>query len=81
MIATIDAGGRIVVPKDLRERLGLTPGTKVDLIETDGRLEISPAATPMHLEQRGDDLVAVSECAMPVLKADLVRAVTEGQRR
>ena len=81
MIATIDGGGRIVVPKDLRDRLGLTPGTKVELIEADGRLEISPAATPMHLERHGDDVVAVAEREMPVLSADLVRSVTEAQRR
>jgi AbrB family looped-hinge helix DNA binding protein len=81
MIATIDGGGRILVPKGLREKLGLTPGTRVELIEADGRLEISPAATQMRLEQRGDDVVAVADRAMPVLTADLVRTVVEDQCR
>ncbi|MCB1301941.1 MAG: AbrB/MazE/SpoVT family DNA-binding domain-containing protein, partial [Tetrasphaera sp.] len=31
MEATIDSVGRIVVPKALRDELGLVPGTKVDV--------------------------------------------------
>jgi len=31
MKATVDAGGRIMLPKPLREALDLTPGTKVDI--------------------------------------------------
>ena len=31
MRATIDAVGRVVVPKLLRDSLGLTPGSKVDI--------------------------------------------------
>ena len=50
MRATIDQGGRVVVPKDVRERLGLVAGAEVELQEVDGRLEIAPVATPMRLE-------------------------------
>jgi len=81
MIATIDSGGRIVVPKDVRERLGLTPGSKVELIETDGRLEVSPAPTPIHLEDQAGVLVAVADEPLPMLTADQVREVVEAQRR
>jgi len=30
---TIDKSGRIVVPKPLRERLGLKPGTELEVLE------------------------------------------------
>lgn len=33
MDATVDDVGRIVIPKPLRDRLRLTPGTKVDVSE------------------------------------------------
>ena len=33
MQTTIDAAGRIVVPKPLRDALGLTPGTVVDIAQ------------------------------------------------
>jgi AbrB family looped-hinge helix DNA binding protein len=38
MITTIDAAGRVVVPKSMRERLGLGPGVLIELRERDGRL-------------------------------------------
>ena len=42
MKTTIDAAGRIVIPKPLRERLGFTAGESLDLRERHGRLEIEP---------------------------------------
>jgi len=41
MRATIDAAGRLVVPKPLRDQLGLAPGTELELRAIDGRLEIT----------------------------------------
>lgn len=42
MEATIDAVGRIVVPKALRDELGLVPGTKVDISRYGAGLHIQP---------------------------------------
>jgi len=81
MLATIDQGGRIVVPKDVRERLGLVPGTSVELTEVDGHLEVAPAVTPMRLEDRDGALVLATDVAMPVMTTDTVRAVIETTRR
>jgi AbrB family looped-hinge helix DNA binding protein len=36
MKLTIDKSGRIVVPKPLRERLGLKPGTELEVLEQPG---------------------------------------------
>lgn len=35
--------GQIVLPKRTRDRLGIVPGTEVDLIDTAGGVEIRPA--------------------------------------
>ena len=59
MQTTIDAAGRVVIPKSIRESLGLTGGQKIEIRERDGAIEIEPAATAMRLEKRGGHLVAV----------------------
>lgn len=81
MFATIDAGGRVVVPKDVRERLGLRPGSRIELREVEGRLEISPATTPVRLVDHDGVLVAAAETALPVLTAEKVRDALEATRR
>ena len=40
MRTTIDAAGRLVVPKTLREQLGFAPGVELDVEAVDGRLEV-----------------------------------------
>lgn len=81
MQTSIDAAGRVVIPKSIRDRLGLTGGQKIEVRERDGAIEIEPSATPMRLEQRDGHLVAVPEHELPVLADDLVRATLEKVRR
>lgn len=81
MRTTIDGAGRIVVPKALRDQLGLESGTPLDVRARDGRLEIEPLPTAMRLERRGEGLVAVIDDTVPTLDADQVRAVVEAMRR
>jgi AbrB family looped-hinge helix DNA binding protein len=81
MRSTIDPAGRIVVPKVLRERLGLAGGRVVDIRERDGRLEIEPAPTPMALVKRRGGRVAVPAKKLPPLTDDLVRDTIEQTRR
>ena len=45
----IDERGRITIPKEERERLGLKPGEKLIIIERDGELIIRKAITPDDL--------------------------------
>lgn len=35
--------GQIVLPKQTRDRLGIAPGTEIDLIDTVGGVELRPA--------------------------------------
>jgi AbrB family looped-hinge helix DNA binding protein len=81
MKTTIDAAGRVVVPKVLRERLGLAGGRTVEIREREGRLEIEPAPTPMSLVKRRGGLVAVPSRKLPPLTDEIVRETLEQTRR
>jgi AbrB family looped-hinge helix DNA binding protein len=81
MKAAIDAAGRIVVPKLLRDALGLKPGQPLEIRAEDGRLEIAIAPTAVKLKKRGKGLVAVPDAKLPPLTADLVRDTLERTRR
>lgn len=81
MKATMDAAGRIVVPKALRQALGWTPGQALEIGAADGRLVIEIAPTPMQLKKRGKGMVAVPAAPLPELTADQVRDTLEHVRR
>ena len=81
MKTTIDAAGRIVVPKPLRLALGLRPGQQLEIRAGDGRLEIDIAPTPMQLKKRGKGVVAVPDRTLPALTAEQVRDTLERVRR
>ena len=81
MHATIDPGGRIVIPKPLRQRLGLGPGTTVEITERDGILEIEPANLEVDLVEGPHGVVAVTDRALPPLDAQTVRETLENLRR
>jgi len=81
MKATIDAAGRIVVPKPLRQALGLRPGQPLEITAGDGRLEIEVAPTPMRLKRRGKGPVAIPDASLPALTAEQVRDTLERIRR
>lgn len=65
----------------MRDELGLAAGQELELRAVDGRLEAEVPATPMRLEERGGDLVAVTDAEMPQLTPELVRETLEQIRR
>lgn len=81
MQTTIDTAGRIVIPKSMRDSLGLAGGRTIEIRERQGVIEIEPAATPMRLEERNGHLVAVPEWELPPLTDEVVRATLERVRR
>jgi AbrB family looped-hinge helix DNA binding protein len=81
MKAVIDRAGRIVVPKALREALGLKPGQPLEIRAAEGRLEIEVASTPMRLKKRGKSVVAIPQGPLPALTAEQVRDTLERIRR
>jgi AbrB family looped-hinge helix DNA binding protein len=81
MKSTIDAAGRIVVPKALRNALGFSAGQLLEIRATDGKLEIEIASTPVTLKKRGKGVVAIPATKMPALSAEQVRETLERIRR
>jgi AbrB family looped-hinge helix DNA binding protein len=81
MKAAMDAAGRVVIPKALRQALGFRPGQVLEARATDGRLELEIAPTPVKLKKRGRGVVAVPVSKLPALTADEVRETLERVRR
>jgi AbrB family looped-hinge helix DNA binding protein len=64
--ATMSSKGWLVIPKDLRDKYGLKPGMRVNVIDDDGSLALVPVA---------DDPVAALQGMLkngPSLTADLL---------
>jgi AbrB family looped-hinge helix DNA binding protein len=79
MRATIDAAGRLVIPKPLRDELGFTPGTELDLQAVDGRLE---ASVPSRIRvEQGPHGVRFAAEGGQRLTSDQIRSLLERGRR
>ncbi|HET6505746.1 MAG TPA: AbrB/MazE/SpoVT family DNA-binding domain-containing protein [Baekduia sp.] len=79
MKASIDSAGRLVVPKPLREQLGFTPGTELELSAVDGRLEVVvPSRVVVEDGPHGPRFTAPGDAS---LTAEQVRELTEAGRR
>lgn len=81
MRTTIDGAGRVVIPKALREELGLRGGQEIEVTLRDGHVEIEPAPTSMRLVRRKGVLTAEPETSLPRLTAGEVRDVLDRARR
>lgn len=61
MEAKIDAVGRVVIPKPLRDALGLTAGSSVDISAYGAGLQLLPGTRTARLVSRDGRLVAESD--------------------
>ena len=79
MEGTIDAAGRLLLPKALRDALGLAPGSKVDISAYGGGVQVTPDGRTARLERdpRGR-LVAQSDT---VVTDEAMFAVIDSLRR
>jgi AbrB family looped-hinge helix DNA binding protein len=77
----IDAAGRVLIPKAIRDRLGLHRGRRVEIRERDGRIEIEAASSPMSLIRRGRRVAARATGKIPPLTDEIVRETIERTRR
>jgi AbrB family looped-hinge helix DNA binding protein len=61
MKTTLDRFGRVLIPKKLREGLGLEQGDALELQLEDGKLTLLPRRSPPTLRLKGRVLVVESE--------------------
>ena len=61
MEAVIDQAGRVVLPKPIRDALGLLPGTKVDITPYGAGVQLVPAGRTARLVEEDGVLVAAGE--------------------
>ena len=81
MKITIDAVGRVVIPKTLRDELGIAGPTALEAVARDGVIELAVADVPVRIEDRGQGPVIVPEVPVEPLTDDDVRAAIDRVRR
>jgi AbrB family looped-hinge helix DNA binding protein len=78
MEATLDSVGRIVVPKALRDALGLQPGASIDISLYGAGLQLVPAGRTARLREVDAALVAESDT---IVTDDVVFGLLDAGRR
>jgi AbrB family looped-hinge helix DNA binding protein len=77
---TIDAAGRLVVPKPIRVQAGIAPGDTLTVMYQDGRIEIEPAPREVRIEEREGFRIAEPAGSYETLGEDTVRRTREEVR-
>lgn len=81
MRTTIDGAGRIVVPKAIRDAMGLSAGRAVDVTFADGRIEIEVAPVEFDIVPGHPFPKAVPREPIPPLTDETVRRTLEEVRQ
>jgi AbrB family looped-hinge helix DNA binding protein len=81
MRVAIDGVGRIVIPKPMRDVLGIDGPTELELTERDGALELTVPYIKAHLEERDGFTVIVPDEPVRTLTTEMVREEIERSRR
>ncbi len=69
----IDKAGRVVLPKGIRERLGLHAGSEFEVMEEEDRITLKPVDKESKLVSKGGVLVFVPEEDFSKEGEDLVK--------
>lgn len=72
MTTTIDAAGRLVIPREVRREASLEPGVPLDVRYRDGVIEIEPRPLAVKLVRKGRFVVARPIRKVPPLRASVV---------
>lgn len=79
MKAVIDSAGRVLLPKQLRDSLGLQPGTTVDISPYGAGVQLTPGGRTARLEREtGGRLVARADTEVT---DEMVFALIDSARR
>jgi AbrB family looped-hinge helix DNA binding protein len=80
MQVAIDPAGRVVIPKPLREQLGFSPGTPLEVDVVDGHLEISTPHEPLELVE-GPHGPSLAATGTPITDEDVRRTLEAVRER
>ncbi len=81
MRIAIDSVGRLVVPKALRDELGITGATELEIEARDGVIELAVPDVSARVEQRPGGVVITTDVQMKPLTVEDVRAAIDRARR
>lgn len=76
----IDSAGRLVIPKALRDSIGIVPGGAVEATLRDGRIELEVPPAEVRVERQGRVWVALPNAPTPPLRSEDVQATLEALR-
>lgn len=65
MKTSIDKAGRVIIPKPLRLKAELKPGTELDARYENGRIVLEPSEGRIRIVKRGRFYVAVCDDTLP----------------
>lgn len=77
----IDKAGRVVLPKEIRDRMGLPAGTEFEVIEEQDRIILKPVEKEIKLVRKGSVLVVVPEVSPDVDIRQLIKKEREERIR
>ena len=81
MPITMDASGRLVIPREIRREAGLEPGVPLDVRWREGVIEIEPQPLAVTMTRKGRLLVASPVRGVPALRTSTVERTRAGLRR
>lgn len=82
MLTIIDKAGRLVIPKRIRDRLGLRGGERLEVDEAEGEIRIARPKREVPLVETEHGLLAADpQAGLPGLGPDEVRELLERTRR
>jgi len=82
MQTTIDGAGRLVIPKRIRDHLGLRAGDPLEVQDRDGEIRIAKARRTAALTDRAEGILAADlDPPLAVVTPQEVRDALERMRR
>jgi len=82
MTTTIDKAGRVVIPVEVRKRLGLTAGAELEMVIEGFSIRLVRSATGPQLVRRGERLIASPQAAGGErTEVDVARLIDEERDR